>query len=69
MYILLNLTIKVFFSHNTFLFEQPKIWLAGSIPTSYSMVCFFLMAFWAAGGKINFLREGDLNLQPPLNAL
>jgi hypothetical protein len=50
-----------------FYFWQLKIQPAGNIACPCGM--FFSWLFWVAGGYINFLLEGNLNLQPPLNAL
>jgi hypothetical protein len=63
-YILLNLTI-ILYIILFYLSSRKFSWLA-IFPGP--VMCFFLMAFWAAGGKITFLREVNFNLKPPLNA-
>jgi hypothetical protein len=50
-----------------FIFGSRKF---GQLAISTSLVvCFFSWTFCAAGGYINLLSEGNLNLEPPLKAL
>ncbi len=48
------------------IFKQLEIWPICNI--RYTLACFLLFHFREAGGQIDFLLEGILNLQPPIKS-